>query len=419
MTQLRVTHQDNFVGSPSESVIATYINANSNSGSNSTTVGKNGKRSRRGSVAASDAGSSTSDDLEDSEAGDEELDEKLKEEVEKTLPRSITNLDLAERTIVRSVYLMYNPKSGNKSGKRVARRAEKLFHKEGINVKMDKLKARGHAEDLCEHMDLTGIDVVVAVGGDGTFHECINGIAKRQIEKGERVVPLALIAAGTGNSFMHELRIYKLKPAVYHIIRGVNYPIDICRLHFGDGTRCYSFNSVHWGIASKIMLTAERLRWMGHAMRYTTASLMEILGGEKARPAKILITDENDNEIEYDDKFVVAIANNIITANKGMKMAPQAKIDDGLIDLLLVKATSTLNLLDIFRRTYDGSHTELPYVVYQKVKKFTIIPYRVIGGGGHETEIEEIEEVLDVDGELKGTTPFTCEVIPRVLRVIL
>lgn len=52
---------------------------------------------------------------------------------------------------------------------------------------------------------------------------------------------------------------------------------------------------------------------------------------------------------------------------------------------------------------------ELPYVIYQKVKKFTITPYKDTGG-----ELEEIEEVLDVDGELKGCTPFTCEVIPQV-----
>jgi diacylglycerol kinase family enzyme len=184
-------------------------------------------------------------------------------------------------------------------------------------------------------MDFSGFDVVVGVGGDGTFHECINGMMKRSAAKGKQPAPLALIAAGTGNSFMHELRCFKLKSAVYHILRGVNYPIDICRLTFGDGSTCYSFNSIHWGIASKIMLTAERLRWMGSAMRYTTACFMEIVGGEKAQLAKVVVTDENDREVEYNDKFIVAIANNIITASRGMKMAPEAKIDDGLVTRLL------------------------------------------------------------------------------------
>lgn len=110
------------------------------------------------------------------------------------------------------------------------------------------------------------------------------------------------------------------------------------RLTFADGTSCYSFNSIHWGIASKIMLTAERLRWMGHAMRYTTACFMEIIAGDHARLAKIVVVDENDKEVEYDDRFIVAIANNIITASKGMKMAPQAKIDDGLVSLSILSS---------------------------------------------------------------------------------
>jgi YegS/Rv2252/BmrU family lipid kinase len=381
-----------------------------------------GRRARRNSMSSPSpmespdlsSGGDSGDDLSDVEF-DEELDKKLKEEVEKDLPASITDLSKAERTNVRKIYLLYNPMSGNKRGKRVARKATRLLEREGVVVDMVRLTARGHAAQLCETLDLDGYDVVVGVGGDGTFHECINGMMKRSLDLGQRAVPLALIAAGTGNSFMHELRCYKLKAAIYHIVRGVNYPIDICRLTFGDGSSCYSFNSVHWGIASKIMLTAEKLRWMGHAMRYTTACFMEIIGGDKARLARIVVTDENDKEVEYNDKFIVAIANNIITASRGMKMAPQAKIDDGLIDLLLIKATSTLNLLDVFRRTYDGSHTELPYVIYQKVKKFTITPFTESNTG----ELEEVEEIIDVDGELKGCTPFTCEVLPQVLRIVL
>jgi len=53
----------------------------------------------------------------------------------------------------------------------------------------------------------------------------------------------------------------------------------------------------------------------------------------------------------------LAIANNIITAGKGMKMAPTAKLDDGLIDLLLITTASTLDMMTIFRKVYDGSHT--------------------------------------------------------------
>jgi len=234
-----------------------------------------------------------------------------------------------------------------------------------------------------------------------------------------KVVPLALIAAGTGNSFLHELGTYKMKMAIQHIARGVHYPLDISRLYFGDDTTCYSFNSIHWGLASKVNVTAEKLRWMGNAIRYTTAVFIQMMKG-KTTLAKISVVDENDKVIEFDEQFCLAIANNIITASKGMKMAPAAKIDDGLIDLLLITTSSSLDLMHIFKKTYEGSHTELPYVRYLQVKKFSITPYKVIKDPSSDSsEIEEIEELLDVDGELKGCTPFTCEVVPRALRFIL
>lgn len=129
---------------------------------------------------------------------------------------------------MRKIYLLYNPMSGNKRGRSVAKKAVRLIQREGVSADMIRLTERGHAEQLCASIDLLDYDLIVAVGGDGTFHECINGMMQR-IMSGKQAIPLALIAAGTGNSFMHELRCFKLKSAIYHIIRGVNYPIDICR----------------------------------------------------------------------------------------------------------------------------------------------------------------------------------------------
>ncbi|ELR19957.1 sphingosine kinase [Acanthamoeba castellanii str. Neff] len=396
------------------------------------------------------------------------------------LPPSFTDLSRVERVSVNVVHLLYNPRSGNKAGEKVMRKARKLLEeKYGKTVHVTKLQYKGHAEELCETMSLDGIDILCSVGGDGTFHECTNGIMKRMLADGAaRIPPMALIAAGTGNSFMHELGYAKLKDAVHHICRGMHVPIDIGKLTFGDGTSCYSFNSMHWGMASKVAVTAEKLRWMGTAIRYTTAALIEMMKGKTAR-ARITITDADDNVITYDEEFALAIANNIITAGKGMKMAPTAKLDDGLIDLLLITTASTLDMMTIFRKVYDGSHTSEELLdravsnhqrgqagtgeaeqVGQQVDRAALHPAggqqqqqqqeegrrrqerqggrgraegeqekekgeggqasaaEESGSSGHGT-IEEIEELLDVDGELKGCTPFTCDVIPRALRVIL
>lgn len=105
-------------------------------------------------------------------------------------------------------------------------------------------------------------------------------------------------------------------------LRGVHFPIDICKVTFGDGSSCYAFNSLHWGLGSKVSVRAEKLRWMGSAIRYTTAALLELIRGGTTR-AKITTEDADGNIVEFDDEFSLAIANNIITAAKGMKMAPE------------------------------------------------------------------------------------------------
>lgn len=168
---------------------------------------------------------------------------------------------------------------------------------------------------------------------------------------------------------------------------------------------------MHWGLAGKVAMTAERLRWMGKAVRYTTAALLEIMNGHSSWAA-IKFEDGDGNVIEYREKFCLAIANSIrnlllliivlifvyiMTAAKGMKMAPKAKLNDGLMDLLLIRSHKTFDLLSIFKKVYSGSHTELEYVEYRQVKWFSIIPFREKDG---EVPLDEeaAEEVVDIDG---------------------
>jgi hypothetical protein len=145
------------------------------------------------------------DDTADSSSDTESLDDLSRvssdlEDMNIYLPPSFTDLSLAERVTVKVVHMLYNPRSGNKTGEKVMRKARKLFEdKYGKTVQVTKLLYKGHAEELCETMKLDGIDILCSVGGDGTFHECTNGMMKRMLADGAaRVPPMALIAAGTG-----------------------------------------------------------------------------------------------------------------------------------------------------------------------------------------------------------------------------
>lgn len=349
---------------------------------------------------------------------------------EKTqLPPSIQSPSRAARVTVCNVLVLYNPFSGAKKGESVYRKASEQFRKAGVRVQAIKLERRGHAEELCRTMDLSQFDVVVPIGGDGTIHECVNGLMKRTDDARSRLV-VSPIPAGTGNSFVLELQgSVGTTLAVQRILRGVHVPIDIFKLNIPhkDASRgnemVYCFNSLHWGLASKVNVTAEKLRWMGKAARYTTAAFIELFSGSQTL-ATILMEDADGSVREYHEEFSLIIANNIKGAAKGMQIAPNAKLNDGLIDLLLIRSDRPLDLLSIFDKFYKGTHIHLPFVEYRQVRKFSITPYEKRPEKGGESVRTErrpsvAEELVDVDGELKGSTPLTCEACPGGLRFII
>eukprot|EP01114_Cavostelium_apophysatum_P004400 TRINITY_DN1462_c0_g1_i1.p1 TRINITY_DN1462_c0_g1~~TRINITY_DN1462_c0_g1_i1.p1 ORF type:complete len:441 (+),score=141.37 TRINITY_DN1462_c0_g1_i1:118-1440(+) len=339
------------------------------------------------------------------------------------LPPSIASPSHASIITVRRMLLLYNPASGAQQGAKIAKKVEELLRKKNVDVISIKLEKRGHAEEIIKDYNFKGIDVVGVLGGDGTFHESINGLMKRNEE--DRRVPIAFIPGGTGNSFALELQGgTKVERAVKHILRGLNCPIDIGEVTFPreDGTeeKTFSFNSIHWGLASRVNVTAEKLRWVGKAIRYTTAAFLEMIRGETT-PAKITL-ETADGKVEvYEEEFCLVIVNNIISAAKGMKMAPFAKLNDGLFDILLIRSNKTLDLMGVFRKVYDGSHILSKDVEYRQVRSFSIVPYKKENPKElmDEKNPQIAEELVDIDGELKGSTPFMCKVLPRAARVIV
>jgi len=343
-------------------------------------------------------------------------------EKECKLPPSIATPSHASIIHPKRCLLLYNPASGSHQGEKIAHKCQQLLGEGGCHVTAIRLERRGHAEEIIKDYNMYGIDVIGCIGGDGTFHEAVNGMMKRKDHTG---IPLAFISGGTGNSFSLELQGgTKIQRSVKHILRGLTCPIDVGQVTFPkeDGTEevIYSFNSLHWGLASKVNVTAEKLRWVGKAFRYTTAAFLELIRGDTTR-AKIVIETPEGHIETYDENFCLIICNNIVSAAKGMKMAPFAKINDGLFDILLIRSSKTIDLMTVFRKVYDGTHVTSKEVEYRQVRGFSVIPYKKEDPNAMHTDSnpEIAEELVDIDGELKGATPFFCKVLPRAVRVII
>jgi len=103
------------------------------------------------------------------------------------------------------------------------------------------------------------------------------------------------------------------------------------------------------------------------------------------------------------------------------KLAPNAKLNDGLIDVILIRSSHTADLAKVFKSFYNGDVDKLDYVDYVQAKSFSIIPFQREDPAfiQSESDPEVSEEVLDIDGELKGVTPFKCTVLEKSLAVIV
>tara|TARA_B110000444_G_C18608080_1_gene486289 strand:- start:203 stop:793 length:591 start_codon:yes stop_codon:yes gene_type:complete len=196
---------------------------------------------------------------------------------------------------------------------------------------------------------------------------------------------------------MHDRDCLNIVEAANRIVNWELSPLDIAKLSC-DGNTIYSYNMIGWGMATDISDRAESLRLLG-LQRYNAASLIEIALNKK-RKAKLIIDGQ-----ELAGDFSMVIACNTIHVGKAMKIAPNAKIDDGYIDLIIAKASSRLKLLSLFPKLFDGSHVDDPLVNYNQVKSFSIIP--------------EESSKINIDGEIKENSPISVTVQKKMINILV
>ena len=157
----------------------------------------------------------------------------------------------------------------------------------------------------------------------------------------------------------------------------------------------FAINIIGWGMAAEVNILAEKLRWMG-GIRYSVASLITVMRMKQ----KHLKANFGNNNIEGKALFFLAL-NNVHTG-KGMRMAPNAILDDGLIDIIFVRNASKPRVLKIFTQLFSGTHVEDPHVEYSQITSF---------------DIETENDPLNIDGENIGASPIKVELINKAVRI--
>ncbi|MBN17975.1 MAG: hypothetical protein CL758_00610 [Chloroflexi bacterium] len=289
--------------------------------------------------------------------------------------------------------LIVNPYSGKKRSKQILDLIKPVFDSKRIDLAVIFTEFSGHARQLANKLKFDGYDGFLVLGGDGTLNEVVNGMFQRQ---DGMILPIGLIPGGSGNSIAYDLDLRDPVVAAKAIVNHQNRALDIAQINMGQNV-IYSINLIGWGLITDVGKRAESLRWIGTS-RYTVSSLIEIML-RKSRKVKLVIDDKT-----FSDAFTFIVACNSIHIGKGMKMAPYAKLDDGLIDLLVVDANiSRRRLFTVLPKLFDGTHVNEPEVTYYQASSFSIL--------------SDTDDILNIDGELVGNTPITVTMLKHSVKM--
>jgi diacylglycerol kinase (ATP) len=260
-------------------------------------------------------------------------------------------------------------------------------------------KGTGHGIELAREAVNTGYELVVAVGGDGTVNEVVNGIVDKD---GKSKAILGIICTGTGRDCIRSLNIPDDLSKACTVLADRNcIDIDLgCAEYISDGrkNKRYYINTAGLGFASDVAERTKRFKRLGGTMPFLIA-FSAVFVPYKAKAIVINI----DGQIRQERSLLITV-NNGRYFGGGMKIAPDADTCDGLLDIVNVRDVNKLRLLYNFPKLYKGTHITHPKVDVYKAKCI---------------DVQTSEKLLlQLDGEVVGEAPASFSIIPSALRVL-
>lgn len=264
----------------------------------------------------------------------------------------------------------------------------------GVDAAVRRTEGAGHAAAIVQSLP-DDFDAVVSAGGDGTLFEVVNGLMARPAE---RRPPLAILPMGTGNAFARDLGLEPgaVDAALDALVAGHTRLVDVAEVRHPGGGFHY-LNILGVGFVTRAARAATALKGLGRGA-YTLGALAALL----RIPSLPLELELDGARLPVQESFFVEVANSRYTGTRFL-MAPDARIDDGLLDVVLVGRLPRRRALRLFPAIYDGRH-----VAAREVSVFQARTVRLCAPVGLECL---------VDGEFRGRTPLEITCRPGQLRM--
>jgi YegS/Rv2252/BmrU family lipid kinase len=300
------------------------------------------------------------------------------------------------------VKIILNPMADMGNAWRVARDLRSITEQHG-NVTWSGTVYPGHAIELAKQAGEEGCDRVIAMGGDGTVHEVVNGIM--QVPEHKRPV-LGVVPVGSGNDFAHGIgATMESDKALRRALDGDASTVDLGLMTDGGGRREYFDNTLGIGFDAIVTIRSHRLPLLRGFLMYLTAVIQTILLDHNPTHVKI----ETDTET-FEEYMLMTTLCNGGREGGGFMVSPDSNSSDGIMEFLIVRKVSRPMMFRLVPEFMSGTHRRFTRQIRMGAcKKFSITADRPL--------------YIHADGEIfsnfgSDIRKITLEILPNALRVV-
>ena len=295
-------------------------------------------------------------------------------------------------------FAIVNPAAGGGRSAKLAGPALAKLREKGLKIDVLASTGPGHAVELAREAYEQGYRRFIAVGGDGTAHEILNGVY--QHARGKERIALGFLPLGTGNSFLRDFSKDGAAASLEALMEGRKRAVDLIRLRHTNG-EVYSFNLLSLGFTADVgSLTNRHFKRFGY-LGYLLGVFVRVV--QLRRRAFRLRCDEDKDWNESRCLFL-SFSNSKFTGGT-MLIAPQADPTDGLIEFVRWGPIGRVGLLRMLPRLYDGSHIEHPLASRRAVRHVEF---------GAKVPVDVL-----IDGEIATLECLSLDVIPAAVDIYI
>lgn len=305
-------------------------------------------------------------------------------------------------------HIFLNPQSGQKKSHQVWLKLQSLWQHNHFQYTLTEIFNSSSVQSVINTLDFTQTDGIIILGGDGTVYHLVNHLMNRPDWEKVIKIPLGIIPTGTNNGLAKTLLEFSPNPdlieaAIDLIFQGKTQPLDFVKIQ-QSGRVYYSLLSIAWGLISDVDIESEKLRFLGK-IRTDIYAILRILNLRKY-PGHFSFLPVNSQQWQtFTDQFILIWAMNVPWADSTMKAAPGINIDDGAMQVLIVReGISRRQLISAFLKLATGEHLCCPQIESYQVQQFRLEPLSQNG-------------IIAVDGEPVQYAPIEVEILPQIGRV--